>query len=102
MVPCDMSDTAELEDVEDLVDRLGPSKVAEMFAKGRKKFLDTLQSMPEDSRSNIPQEMSGKEYKECMEEEKAAFLAAMAEAGEAGESEEGAGDEVELGQEQED
>jgi hypothetical protein len=34
-------------------------KVADIFVKGRKKFLDTLQTMPEEARSRIPQEMSG-------------------------------------------
>jgi hypothetical protein len=33
--------------------------VADIFVKGRKKFLDTLQTMTEEARSRIPQEMSG-------------------------------------------
>mmetsp|Transcript_8246 Transcript_8246/g.13483 ORF Transcript_8246/g.13483 Transcript_8246/m.13483 type:complete len:106 (-) Transcript_8246:10-327(-) len=51
-----------------MIDRLGPNKVAELLVNGRKKFVDNLQSMPEDARANVEQELSGAQYKERMEE----------------------------------
>eukprot|EP00928_Gymnodinium_smaydae_P063179 TRINITY_DN46845_c0_g1_i1.p2 TRINITY_DN46845_c0_g1~~TRINITY_DN46845_c0_g1_i1.p2 ORF type:complete len:188 (+),score=81.28 TRINITY_DN46845_c0_g1_i1:69-566(+) len=88
MVPVDMSEAAELEDVENVVENLGPNKVAKLFAEGRKKYEEALKDMPEDVRGNMKQEITGKEYKEMMEEEREAFRQAMLEAGECAESEE--------------
>jgi len=73
-VPCDMSDAAEVEDVVNIVDTLGPEKVAEMFVNGRKKFLEGLQSLPAEAKENIKQEMSGQEYKAMMEAEAAMLM----------------------------
>mmetsp|Transcript_98413 Transcript_98413/g.175260 ORF Transcript_98413/g.175260 Transcript_98413/m.175260 type:complete len:163 (-) Transcript_98413:250-738(-) len=81
-VPCDMSDADDIEDVENLIDSLGASKAAEIFVKARKKFLDGLQSMSEDDRAKVTQEMTGAEYKEQLEEEMNLFAEAMGECGE--------------------
>eukprot|EP00413_Alexandrium_margalefii_P043890 CAMPEP_0204590152 /NCGR_PEP_ID=MMETSP0661-20131031/49628_1 /ASSEMBLY_ACC=CAM_ASM_000606 /TAXON_ID=109239 /ORGANISM="Alexandrium margalefi, Strain AMGDE01CS-322" /LENGTH=174 /DNA_ID=CAMNT_0051600161 /DNA_START=42 /DNA_END=566 /DNA_ORIENTATION=- len=69
MVPVDLSDSNEIEDEENLIDKLGPAKVAEIFVKGRKKFTDSFASMPEEAKSSIPQEMTGAEYKKMVEEQ---------------------------------
>jgi hypothetical protein len=93
MVPCDMADAEDIEDVENIVDAMGAEKVAELFVKGRNKFLDALKSMPDAARDNVKQEMTGAEYKKMMEDETAACLQAMEEAEseeeEDGEEEEG-------------
>jgi len=93
MVPVDMSDIAEMEDVENMIETLGANKVAEVFIQGRKKFLENMEALPEEERTKFTQELSGKEYKEMMEEEMAA-LAAMGEGREGAEEEIGEPDEV--------
>jgi len=95
MVPVDMSDCADIEDIDNIIETLGAKKVAETFAAGRKKFLDGLQSLSEEDRANVTQELSGKDYKEMMDEELRAFEEAMAmeEQMECGESENEEGDE---------
>merc|ERR1711920_700205 len=94
MVPCDMSDTQDVEEPENLVERLGANKVAQMFVDARKKFLDTIAALPEEARSSVVQQITGAEYKQMMEEEAANFLNSM-EGMECGESEEGDDDEAE-------
>eukprot|EP00931_Biecheleriopsis_adriatica_P080119 TRINITY_DN53472_c0_g1_i1.p1 TRINITY_DN53472_c0_g1~~TRINITY_DN53472_c0_g1_i1.p1 ORF type:complete len:168 (-),score=77.48 TRINITY_DN53472_c0_g1_i1:40-543(-) len=96
MVPCDMSDSADIEDVDNLIETMGASKVAEIFVSAHKKYADSLQSMTEEDRANMPQEMTGAEYKQMMEEEAEALAAAEAMGLECGESElEDVDDEVE-------
>jgi len=89
MVPCDMADAEDIEDVENIVDTMGAEKVAELFVQGRKKFLDALKSMPDAARDNVKQEMTGAEYKTMMEEETSACLQAMEEAESEEEEEDG-------------
>eukprot|EP00930_Biecheleria_cincta_P058235 TRINITY_DN44091_c0_g1_i1.p1 TRINITY_DN44091_c0_g1~~TRINITY_DN44091_c0_g1_i1.p1 ORF type:complete len:192 (-),score=55.75 TRINITY_DN44091_c0_g1_i1:262-774(-) len=69
MVPVDMTATAEIDDLAEQLETLGPNKLAEIFVKARKSFLDDLQTKPEAERENIQQEMSGAEYKEMMQAE---------------------------------
>jgi len=77
MVPCDMSEAADVEDIDNLLETMGASKVAEIFVKARKKFQDNLQSMPEADRDKMPQQMTGAEYKQMMEEEMDAYAEAL-------------------------
>eukprot|EP00408_Alexandrium_pacificum_P007529 CAMPEP_0171233824 /NCGR_PEP_ID=MMETSP0790-20130122/41117_1 /TAXON_ID=2925 /ORGANISM="Alexandrium catenella, Strain OF101" /LENGTH=173 /DNA_ID=CAMNT_0011700091 /DNA_START=68 /DNA_END=589 /DNA_ORIENTATION=+ len=69
MVPVDLSDCAEIdEDDDNLIEKLGAAKVAELFVQGRKKFLESLANMPAEAKANTRQEMTGEEYKKMIEE----------------------------------
>mmetsp|Transcript_69124 Transcript_69124/g.202407 ORF Transcript_69124/g.202407 Transcript_69124/m.202407 type:complete len:172 (-) Transcript_69124:106-621(-) len=88
MVPVDISDCTEIEDEDNLIEKLGTAKAAEIFVKGRKKFVDSLASMSEEAKSNIRQEMTGAEYKKMVEEEMADLECGESELGEDDEEEE--------------
>uniref|UniRef100_A0A7S1RNN6 Uncharacterized protein n=1 Tax=Alexandrium catenella TaxID=2925 RepID=A0A7S1RNN6_ALECA len=68
MVPVDLSDAAEIEDEDNLLEKLGAAKVAELFVQGRKKFLESLTAMPAEAKEKVRQEMTGAEYKKMLEE----------------------------------
>mmetsp|Transcript_76017 Transcript_76017/g.234637 ORF Transcript_76017/g.234637 Transcript_76017/m.234637 type:complete len:171 (-) Transcript_76017:105-617(-) len=95
MVPVDVSDSAEVEDDENLIEKLGTSKAAEIFVKGRKKFLDSISGMPEEAKANIRQEMTGAEFKKMVAEEMADMECGESELGEDDEEEEDGEDDAE-------
>merc|ERR1712185_220222 len=82
-------EAGEIEDIENAIESMGAAKVAEIFVKGRKTFLENLAKVPEEAKADFQQEMTGAEYKKMMEEETRAYEAAMLAAeGEEGEEEE--------------
>merc|ERR1719440_100949 len=49
MVPVDMREATDI-DPEQLIEKMGKEKAAELFVNARKRFLEGLQSMPEEAR----------------------------------------------------
>merc|ERR1712024_128718 len=67
MVPVDMRGVEQdFEDVEQMVEKLGPKGAAEAFVKAADHFEKTKDSLPEDER---PKPMTATEWKAVLEEE---------------------------------
>mmetsp|Transcript_4538 Transcript_4538/g.13238 ORF Transcript_4538/g.13238 Transcript_4538/m.13238 type:complete len:174 (+) Transcript_4538:81-602(+) len=67
MVPVDMTGAGgEYEDVEQMVEKLGPKGAAEAFVKAFEHFEKTKEKIPEEER---PKPMTAKEWKSVLEEE---------------------------------
>eukprot|EP00933_Yihiella_yeosuensis_P006854 TRINITY_DN111677_c0_g1_i1.p1 TRINITY_DN111677_c0_g1~~TRINITY_DN111677_c0_g1_i1.p1 ORF type:complete len:178 (+),score=69.95 TRINITY_DN111677_c0_g1_i1:80-613(+) len=95
VVPCDMSGIDSIEEVQEWMmsehlaaglEEVGVKKVAECFVKAHKQFTEAFQSMSEEEKASVKQEMTGAEYKEMLEEEMEMFAGSM-EGMEMGESE---------------
>lgn len=90
LIPLDMSEAA-IADLDDLVSQRGATEVAKLLVHARKLFVSNLEAMSEEDRASVPQELSGADYKQMMEEE----MAEAAAAAEEGEEEElGSADEA--------
>mmetsp|Transcript_34881 Transcript_34881/g.109570 ORF Transcript_34881/g.109570 Transcript_34881/m.109570 type:complete len:108 (-) Transcript_34881:144-467(-) len=98
MVPVDMSAAGgDFDDVEQMVEKLGPKGAAQAFVKAFEQFEKTKDKIPEDER---PKPMTAKEWKEVlaedeMEGEEEDFLEGEEEEMLEGEEEEDAGGEGE-------
>eukprot|EP00928_Gymnodinium_smaydae_P100790 TRINITY_DN9976_c0_g1_i2.p2 TRINITY_DN9976_c0_g1~~TRINITY_DN9976_c0_g1_i2.p2 ORF type:complete len:163 (+),score=75.69 TRINITY_DN9976_c0_g1_i2:180-668(+) len=71
MVPVDMRGTgADFEDVEEMLEKLGPKGTAEAFAKAADYFEKAKESMPEEER---PQPMTAAEWRQVLEDDDDGF-----------------------------
>lgn len=88
LIPLDMSE-ASLHDLDDLAEQIGATKVAELLIRAREAFLDNLEAMPVEDQEDVPQELTGADYKLMMDEEMAKAAAEAEESEMEGSTNEG-------------
>merc|ERR1719384_972685 len=68
MVPVDMRGIEDFQDVEQIVNKLGPKTAAKAFLKAREDFLANKEGDPEEER---PKPMTAKKWKQTLMEDEA-------------------------------